>query len=124
MVALFETRPRIFHRSRQLKREDSAIHVLAALFFLLTLVLGALIPLPRLLLFSKMFETEWARVAEEFLWAFELVAGVFLLCSVAISWCVSLTLFYHDLRQFREGDGLRAKIEQLREKYPAAGSNL
>ena len=39
-VALFEDRPKIFRRTRQLMREDSAIHVLAGLFFLFALVLG------------------------------------------------------------------------------------
>jgi len=121
MVALFEEGPRILRRSRQLMREDNAIHVLAGLFFLLTLVLGLLIPLPRLILFSKLFEGEWTRVAEQSLWAFELMSAILLLSVIAISWCVSLTLFYHDLRQYREGEAVRSKVERLFEKYVHVG---
>ena len=117
MVAMFEDKPKIFRRSRQLTREDGTIHGLAALFFLLTLVLGSLIPLPRLILFSKMFEGEWTRTIGEMLWAFELVAAILLFCIVAISWTVSLTLFYHDLRQYREGEAIQAKVAHLQEKY-------
>jgi hypothetical protein len=117
MVAMFEDKRGIFRRSRQLMREDSAIHVLAGLFFLVTLVLGSLIPLPRLILFSKLFEGEWTRTIEEMLWAFELVAAVILLCIVAISWSVSLTLFYHNLRQYREGEVIQSKVSLLQEKY-------
>ena len=122
MVALFENQPQILRRSRQLVREDNAIYVLAGLFFLLMLVLGSLIPLPRLILFSKMFESEWSRFAEEFLWAFELVCGIVLICLVAVSWCVSLTFFYHNLRQFREGERIRAQIDELYEEYLPAES--
>ena len=117
MVALFEDQPRIFRRSRQLTKEDSAIHVLAGLFLLLTLVLGSLIPMPRLVLISKMFEGEWTRVVQEFLWAFEMTSGILLFCIVAISWTVCLTLFYHDLRQFREGEAIRGKVRILFEKH-------
>jgi len=122
MVALFENQPQILRRSRQLVREDNAIYVLAGLFFLLMLVLGSLIPLPRLILFSKMFESEWSRFAEEFLWAFELVCGIVLICLVAVSWCVSLTFFYHNLRQFREGERIRAQIDDLYQEYLPAES--
>ena len=117
MVALFEDHPRVFVRSRQLMREDSAIHVLVGLFFLLTLVLGTLIPMPRLILFSKLFQSEWTVMVEQSLWAFELMSGILLFCGVAISWCVSLTLFYHDLRQNREGEAIQKKVTALYDKY-------
>lgn len=116
-VALFEDRPRIFRRSRQLMREDSAIHVLAGLFFLFALVLGALIPLPRLIVFAKLYQADWTRSVEDSLWAFELICAVILLCGVAVSWSVSLALFYHDLRQFREGEGIARKVAVLQENY-------
>ena len=59
-------------------REDSAIHVLAGLFFLFALVLGALIPIPRLILFSELFQADWTRTVKDSLWAFELTCGVIL----------------------------------------------
>jgi len=124
MVALFEDQPRIFHRSRQLMREDGAIHVLAGLFFLITLVVGSLIPLPRLLLLSKLFQGEWTIIVEESLWAFELISGILLFCGIAMSWCVSLALFYHDLRQYREGETIKKKVDLLFDKYMQAGSRV
>jgi len=115
MVALFEDRPKIFRRAQQLMREDSAIHVLAGLFFLFAVVLGALIPLPRLLLFSKLLAAEWTRSVEESLWALELSCGVILACGLAVSWSVALALFYYDLRQHREGERIARKIAALQE---------
>lgn len=118
-VALFETQPRIFQRSRRLVREDHAIHALAGLHLLLTVVLGALIPLPRLLLGSKLFQTEWSRTIIDGIWVVEVVCAVLLTCGVAVSWCVSLALFYHDLRSHREAEGLQRKVRRLDEKYLA-----
>lgn len=121
LVALFEDHRRIFYRSKQLMRADNAIHVLAGLVFLIILVLGSLIPIPRLILSGNVFEGEWVRSVVDTLWIFELISGVFLFCAMAITWNVALTLFYHDVRQFREGDSLRKKITLLREKYSLAG---
>ena len=49
------------------------------------------------------------------------MSAILLLSAIAISWCVSLTLFYHDLRQYREGEAVRSKVEHLFEKYVRAG---
>ena len=119
-VALFEDRPQIFRRCRQLMREDSAIHVLAGLCFLFALVLGALIPIPRLVLFSKLFQADWTRTVEDSLWVFELTCGVVLACGLAVNWTVSLALFYYDLRQYREGERIARKVAVLREQYVQA----
>src|SRR5262249_37292626 len=116
-VALFENQSKIFRRTRQLMREDSVIHVLAGLFFLFALVLGALIPIPRLVLFSNVFESEWTRIAEDSIWAFELICGVVLTTGLAVGWSVALTLFYYDLRQYREGERIARKVAVLRDAY-------
>ena len=100
-------------------QEDHAIHVLAGLYVLLTLALGALIFVPRVVLFAEIIKTPWAAALEQSLWAFELVAGTILLTGIAVSWCVALTLFYHDLRYHREGEALRLKIDALFDKYVA-----
>lgn len=116
-VALFEDGPKIFRRSRQMMREDSAIHILASLFLLFALVLGALIPIPRIILTAKLFQADWTRTVADFMWAFELICAVVLTCGLAIGWSVSLALFYHDLRQFREGERITRKLAVLREEY-------
>lgn len=116
-VALFENQSKIFRRTRQLMREDSVIHVLAGLFFLFAVVLGALIPIPRLIFLSKVFQSDWTRAAEDLIWAFELVCGVLLTCGLAVGWSVALTLFYYDLRQYREGERIARKVAALRDAY-------
>jgi hypothetical protein len=116
-VALFENQSKIFRRTRQLMREDSVIHVLAGLFFLFAVVLGALIPIPRLIFLSKLFQSEWTRAAEDSIWAFELICGVLLTCGLAVGWSVALTLFYYDLRQYREGERIARKVAVLRDAY-------
>ncbi len=121
MVALFEDQRRIFRRSRRLMQEDHAIYVLAGLYLLLMFVLGSLIFVPRMILLAEIIKTPWAAALGESIWAFELVSGILLLTGVAISWCVSLTLFYHDLRHHREGEFLRNKVEALFRKYAASG---
>lgn len=121
MVALFEDQRRVFWRSRRLMHEDHAIYVLAGLYLLMMLVLGSLIFVPRLILFADVIKTPWVQTLENSIWAFELVSGIILLTGVAVSWCVALTLFYHDLRYHREGELLRNKIEVLYEKYVPAG---
>jgi hypothetical protein len=121
MVALFEDQRRVFRRSRRLMREDHAIFVLAGLYLLLMLVLGSVIFLPRMILLTEMFRTPWAAALEESIWAFELVSGVLLLTGVAISWCIALTLFYHDLRHHREGESLRNRVEELYSRYVVTG---
>jgi hypothetical protein len=68
-----------------------------------------------------MFRTTWATFVEEFLWAFELISGILLLTAIGMSWCVAITLFYHDIRQHREGELLRNKIEALERKYVLMG---
>src|SRR5262249_14988233 len=100
------------------------IHVLAGLFFLFTLVLGALIPLPRLILFAKIFQADWTRTVEDSLWAFELMCGIILLCGVAVGWSVAMALFYHDLRQIREGEGIAKQIAALYEVHVTAKERM
>jgi hypothetical protein len=117
MVALFENQRRVFWRSRKLMQEDHAIFMLAGLYFVMTVVLGILIFLPRALVSSRLLSLPWLVEFQDSLWAFELVSAVLLLTGIAVSWCVALTLFYHDLRYHREGEGLRAKVELLADKY-------
>lgn len=120
MVAVFEDQRRIFRRTRKLMHEDHAVYVLAGLYLLLTLVLGLMIFVPRLILYARIITTPWAAALQESIWAFELIFGIILLTGVAISWCIALTLFYHDLRYHREGEALRNKIDGLYERYAAA----
>jgi len=121
MVALFEDQRRVFGRARKLMHEDHAIFVLAGLYLLLLLVLGGVVFIPRVILLADVFKTPWAARIEESIWAFELVVGIFSLTGVAVSWCVALTLFYHDLRRIREGESLRIRVDALLARYVAAG---
>jgi hypothetical protein len=117
VVALFEDQRHVFRRTRGLMHEDHAIYVLAGLYLLLTLVLGTMIFVPRTIFFVDIIKTPWLATLEDSIWAFELIAGTILLTGVAMSWCVSLTLFYHDLRYHREGESLRNKIDSLYDKH-------
>ena len=117
MVAIFEQQPRVFWRSRKLMQEDQAIFMLAGLYLVMTAVLSSLIFLPRLIISSRLLTVSWLTAVQDSLWAVELVSGVLLLTAIAVSWCVALTLFYHDLRFHREGEGLRIKADALRSKY-------
>jgi len=123
MVALFEVPDRVFVRARKLMHEDHAIYVLAGLYLLLSLVISGLIFVPRLVLLADVFKTPWAVRIGESIWAFELVFGILALTGVAVSWCVALTLFYHDLRRIREGEGLRHKVDTLYGKYVPTGES-
>jgi hypothetical protein len=42
-----------------------------------------------------------------------------LLTAMAMSWWISLTFLYHDIRSIREGEDLRGRIAQLRGKLAA-----
>jgi hypothetical protein len=117
MVAIFENQRRVFWRSRKLMQEDHAIFMLAGLHLAMTVVLGTLIFLPRLLIASRMLSLPWVVELQDSLWAFELVFAIVLMTGIAISWCVALTLFYHDLRYHREGEALRGKVDLLANKY-------
>jgi hypothetical protein len=117
MVALFEEEQRIFRRSRRLLRQETAVYVLSTLYFCFLIVLGVLLFLPRILLAAKLFETSWSRVAQDYLWVFEVLIGGVLLSAMTLSWCISLTLLYREIRQVREGEELREKLRRLHQQF-------
>ena len=53
------------------------------------------------------------------LWIFETMSVAILLTAIAVSWWMSLTLIYHDIRLIREGEDLNARITLLREMLVA-----
>ena len=50
------------------------------------------------------------------LWIFETMSVAVLLTAIAMSWWISLTLVYHDIRSVREGEDLKRRIARLRAK--------
>ena len=122
MVALFEDDRRVFRRGRMLLKEDIAVHLLALIHLCLLLALAALIFLPRLLIDAQIIANPWTITAAEYLWVFESLGVAMVLCGLAVSWCLSLTLLYFHVRQLREGESLRRQIAEVRERLrPAAG---
>ncbi len=123
MVALFETERRVFRRSRRLLKEETAIHVLATVEVCVFVGLLATVFVPRLILATELFAGPVTQLALHYLWVFELMSGVVLATALAVSWCLSLTLLYHDIRTVREGEVLRERIRELRESLRAASSS-
>jgi hypothetical protein len=120
LVALFENDRRIFARCRRLLKEENTVYVLAGLYTLLSISLGFLIAIPRLLLLARITQAPWTRPVQNYLWAFEFLSGTVLVAGMAVSWCLSLTFLYFDIRRTREGDELREKIRIMREKFSGA----
>lgn len=116
-VALFEDQKKIGKRCQQLLKDDNSFHVLALLYLLLTCSLSVLIVIPRVLVSVESLRTDFSTFIRDWIWIFELISGVILFSGMAMSWCITLTLFYHDLRYVREGEGLRKKVELLQDKY-------
>jgi hypothetical protein len=124
LVALFEDERRIFRRSRRILREDFGVALMVSLYLGMGIVLGGLVVLPRLLLGTRMLgahllEERWRPVIVDHLWIFETTSVAILLTAIAMSWWISLTLVYHDIRWIREGEDLKRRIARLRAKLAA-----
>ena len=122
LVVLFENERKVLGRSRRLLKEEGAVYALAAVYLLLFLTLGGLIAIPRLLLMTQVIQAPWTRTVREYWWAFEFLTGAILVAVFSVSWCISLTLLYRDIRRVREGEELREKLRELRQQLlPATG---
>jgi hypothetical protein len=124
LVALFEDERRIFRRSQRSLHEDMAVPFLASLYLGMGVVLGGLIALPRILFGTPMLgahlvEASWLPVILDHLWIFEMMSVAILLTAIAMSWWISLTLLYHEIRWIREGEDLKRRIALLRDKLAA-----
>jgi hypothetical protein len=124
LVALFEDERRIFRRSRRVLREDLAVPLLGFLYLGMGIVLGLLVALPRLLvgtptLGAHLIDAQWRPIIVDHLWIFETISVAMLLSAIAVSWWMSLTLVYHDIRWVREGEDLKRRITSFREKLVA-----
>jgi hypothetical protein len=124
LVALFENERRIFRRSRRILREDIAVPFLGSLYLGMGFVLGGLIALPRLVfgtpvLGAHLVEASWLPVILDHLWIFEMMSVAILLTAISMSWWISLTFLYHDIRWIREGEDLKRRIALLRVKLAA-----
>jgi hypothetical protein len=124
LVALFEDERRIFRRSRRIIREDIAVPMIGVLYLAMGLVLGGLLVLPRILLGTPalgahLLEAASLKLVVDHLWIFEMMSVAILLTAMAMSWWISLTFLYHDIRWTREGEDLRRRIAQLRVKLAA-----
>ena len=124
LVALFEDERKIFRRSRRILGEDIGVSVIGSLYLGMGIVLGGMLALPRLLLgtgvlSAHLLDSAWRSFILEYLWIFEATSVAILLTAIAMSWWISLTLVYHDIRWVREGEDLRRRIAQLRAKLAA-----
>ena len=124
LVALFEDERRIFRRSRRMLREDIGVSLMGFLYLGMGIVLGGLIVLPRLLLGTPalgahLLDERWRPMIVDNLWIFETMSVTILLTAIAMSWWISLTLVYHDIRSVREGEDLKRRIALLRAKLAA-----
>jgi hypothetical protein len=124
LVALFEDERRIFRRSRRILREDLAVPLMGFLYLGMGIVLGGLVALPRLLLATPalgahLVDERWRPMIVDQLWIFETLSVAILLTGIAMTWWISLTLVYHDIRWVREGEDLKRRIAQLRVKLAA-----
>ena len=122
VVALFESGRRIFQRSQRLLRADLSIASIGFLYICMGLVLGGLVILPRLVLGTPMLganllDAKGQRLIVEYLWIFETISIAILLTGIAVTWWMSLTLIYADIRGVREGDNLRRRIAAYRVKH-------
>jgi hypothetical protein len=123
LVMLFESERKVLVRCHRLLKEEKTIYLLAALYTLLSITLGLLIAVPRVVLLSDIVQTPWTQAVREYLWSFEFLSGTVLLAGMAVSWTLSLTFLYCDIRRIREGEELRERLKELRQKLVAtAGS--
>jgi hypothetical protein len=121
LVALFEDTPKVFRRSRRILKEDVAVYVIGGLYLAIAVVLGVLIFMPRLVVGTQMLgahllDAQWRRLVLDYLWIFEGLSTALVLTALSMSWWISLTLLYHDIRWAREGEDLRSKILEARGK--------
>jgi hypothetical protein len=119
VVALFEETPRVFRRSARIIRDDFGVSLMAFLYLAMGLVLGLLVALPRLLLGTPLLgahllDERWRPAVVDRIWIFETISVTILLTAIAMSWWISLTFVYHDIRWHREGENLKRRIAALR----------
>jgi hypothetical protein len=119
LVALFEDERRIFRRGGRILREDLGVAIMGLLYLAMGVVLGLLVALPRLLLATNVLgastmDAAWRRPILDHLWIFETISIAVLLTAVAMTWWISLTLVYHDIRRTREGEDLKQRIAAYR----------
>lgn len=124
LVALFEDERRIFWRGRKLLREDLGVTLMGLLYLCMGVVLGGLVALPRLILATPVLganivDAPWRRTIVDDLWIFETMSIAVLLTAVAMTWWISLTLVYHDIRRIREGEDLKHRIAAYRARLAA-----
>ncbi len=121
LVALFENERRIFRRSGRIIREDLGVPLMGFLYLGMGIVLSGLVVLPRLLfgtqvLGAHLVDARWRSLILDHLWIFETMSVAILLTGIAMSWWITLTLVYHDIRWIREGEQLKHRIALLRTK--------
>jgi hypothetical protein len=124
LVGLFEDTPRVFRRSARIMREDFGVSLMGFLYLAMGIVLGGLVVLPRLLLGTQalgahLLDERWRPAVVDHLWIFETMSVAILLTAIAMSWWISLTFVYHDIRRNREGEDLKRRIGVLRGKLAA-----
>jgi hypothetical protein len=124
LVALFEDERRIFRRSRRILGEDSGVAFIGFLYLAMGIVLGGLVFLPRIVLATPalgahLLDERWRPMVLDNLWIFETMSVAVLLTAIAMSWWISLTLVYHDIRWVREGEALKRRISLLRARLAA-----
>jgi hypothetical protein len=124
LVALFEDTPRVFRRSGRILREDFGVALMGFLYLAMGLVLGGLVVLPRILLGTPLLgahllDEQWRPAVVDRLWIFETMSVAILLTAIAMSWWISLTFVYHDIRWQREGESLKRRIALLRGELAA-----
>lgn len=124
LIALFEDDRRPFRRARKILREDASVSLMALLYLGMAAVLGGFVALPRLvvgtpILGSHLADSQWRRLILDHLWVFETVSIAALLTAVAVTWWISLTLVYHDIRRVREGEDLKSRIAAYRARASA-----
>jgi hypothetical protein len=91
------------------------------LYLCMGVVLGGLVALPRLLLGTSalgahLVDDQWRALIVDRLWIFETISTAILLTAIAVTWWITLTLVYHDVRRVREGEDLRQRIAAYRAK--------
>jgi hypothetical protein len=124
LVALFEDDRRIFRRARKIIREDFGVTFMGLLYLCMAVVLGGLVVLPRILvgtpfLGAHIMDAEWRRLVIDYLWIFETISVAGLLTAVAMTWWISLTLVYRDIRRIREGEEIKNRIAAYRARAAA-----
>ena len=59
---------------------------------------------------AHLLDERWRPAVVERLWIFETMSVAILLTAIAMSWWISLTFVYHDIRWNREGENLKRRI--------------